>query len=155
EFNQSGLLFVDGSPKPYAQGFVFPLVGTTDGGQIDVWGRTPGGQSGMVTIEHSDAGGWTTVATVMSDASGIFQTSFASDPTGSIRALALGQQSLDFPLGPDPHADDAYSAFGGPFLEPQSATTPPTKSGGGGGGGGGGTPGLTIAVSPKAQTISS
>jgi hypothetical protein len=149
---QAGLQYIDGTEKPYAQGFRFPLVGVTDGGQIDVWGRTPGGAPGLVTIQHSDSGVWSTVATVSSDANGIFQTSFTSAATGSIRAFALGQQSLDFPLGPDPNANDIYPMLGGPLLEPFGTGGSGGGSGGGGGGGGsgggggGGAPNTKVSV---------
>jgi hypothetical protein len=121
----TGLALADGTPKAHARAFAFPLVGTSHRNELEVWGRTPGGQQADVTIERSTGGGaWNTLGTLTSDANGIFQGRFAKvAPTGAIRALAptLGEQSAEFPLGADPHVNDLVPAAGNIYLEPDPA----------------------------------
>jgi len=121
----TGLALADGTQKAHARAFAFPLVGMSHRDQLEVWGRTPGGRQADVTIERSTGGGsWTTLGTLASDADGIFQGRFAKvAPVGSIRALApaLGEQSAQFPLGPDPNVNDLVPAAGNIILEPDPA----------------------------------
>jgi hypothetical protein len=120
DFLHSGLL-LDGAPKEHARRFAFPLVGVNHRDQLEVWGRTPGGRPANVIIEQLDSGAWSTLGTLSSDGTGIFQGRFDAWPTGLIRATAaaLGEQSANFPLGADPYVNTVYEAFGNGMLEPE------------------------------------
>jgi len=125
---QSGILFADGTPKPYAQALRFPLVGINYRDQLEVWGRTPGGIPATVTIQQGGGATWTTLGDLASDADGIFQGRFDAAPTGSIRAThkTTGEHSATYPLGADPHVNDFYTAFGFGFpLEPPAESRRP------------------------------
>jgi hypothetical protein len=61
--NQSGVYFLDGSPKPSATAFRFPLVAHRTGPfKVAVWGIAPKG--GKVKIQVLRKGGWKTLGTV-------------------------------------------------------------------------------------------
>jgi hypothetical protein len=61
--NQSGAYFVDGSPKPSATAFRFPLVAHRTGPfNVAVWGIAPKG--GKVKVQVLRKGGWKTLGTV-------------------------------------------------------------------------------------------
>ena len=60
--NQSGAYFLDGSPKPSATAFRFPLVAHRTGPfKVAVWGIAPKG--GKVKIQVLRKGGWKTLGT--------------------------------------------------------------------------------------------
>jgi hypothetical protein len=60
--NQSGAYFLDGSPKPSATAFRFPLVAHRTGPfKVEVWGIAPKG--GKVKIQVLRKGGWKTLGT--------------------------------------------------------------------------------------------
>jgi hypothetical protein len=125
----TGLAFADGTMKPHARAWAFPLVGMSHRNQLEVWGRTPGGRQADVTIERSTGSGWTPLGTLSSDEGGIFQGRFARvAPTGFIRALApaLAEQSAEFPLGADPDVNDLVPAAGNVILEPDPTWHRPT-----------------------------
>ncbi|HEX5450579.1 MAG TPA: hypothetical protein VFW85_11040 [Gaiellaceae bacterium] len=99
---QSGLYFNDGTPKPYLEGFRFPVVAFRTSKGFKVWGRTPGGKAGTVTVEQRTSGAWRTVGTLATDTYGIFQHTYAGARTGTVRAVLNGEDSLPFPLAPVP-----------------------------------------------------
>jgi hypothetical protein len=61
--NQSGLYFLDGSPKPSQKAFRFPLVAHREGPfEVGIWGMAP--RRGTVSIQAWRAGAWKTLGTV-------------------------------------------------------------------------------------------
>jgi hypothetical protein len=110
-FEQPGLYFEDGQPKPYLEGFRFPVVAFPQGNGFYVWGRAPLGQRAVVAIEQRSGGGWHHVATVRTSADGIFQARYRARQRGWVRARVVGgDMSLPFSLASVP--DKSYNAFG-------------------------------------------
>jgi len=144
---QAGLTFGDGTAKAYTWAFTFPLVGTSRRNQLEIWGRTPGGHATDVAVQRSTGGAWITLATLSSDANGIFQARVGSEPTGLIRAVLLSPScqaagfpaeclSASYPLGADPEVNKVYGNFGNPPLQPPPTWSrppiPPLTTGGSG-----------------------
>jgi hypothetical protein len=110
-FEQSGLYFQDGSPKPYLEGFRFPVVAFPRNGGFYVWGRTPLGKRARVVIEQRTAGRWRRIRTETSGANGIFQGRYRGSTHGLVRARVVGgETSLPFSLASVP--DKFYYPFG-------------------------------------------
>ena len=107
---QAGLYYRDGKPKPYLRGFRFPFVAFPRAKGVYVWGRTPTGRKATVTLQQRTAGRWRRVATVQTDASGIFRRTLKLPRTGHLRALVKGDRSLPFGLAAVP--DRGYDPFG-------------------------------------------
>ena len=121
---QSGLYYRDGSPKPYLQGFRFPLVAFPRGHGVYVWGRTPTSKRGRVLVQQKSTSRWKTLAVLTSDGAGIFQRTFATAPRGDVRARLAGTADFSLPFSLKAVADRIYTPFGGVPLEP-----PKKKSG--------------------------
>jgi hypothetical protein len=115
---QSGLYFGDGRPKPYLQGFRFPVVAFPRGNGVYVWGRTPTSQRGRLRIERRAGSGWRTLGILASDAAGIFQRTFATPPTGYVRARLVGTSQVSLPFSLRAVPDRVYTPFGQTPLEP-------------------------------------
>jgi hypothetical protein len=110
-YMQSGLYFENGRPKPYLEGFRFPVVAFPRANGFYVWGRTPLGRLGTVVVEQQTARRWRRVATLRTDAYGIFHRTLQAPRTGSVRVRATGgERSLPFSLTAVP--DHFYNAFG-------------------------------------------
>lgn len=111
-FYQSGLYFRSGKPKPFLEGFRFPLVAFPRAGGIYVWGRTPFGDSGRVEVELRDGSRWRLLGTLRTDAHGIFRHQFPVSSSGLVRArvVSSGERSLPFSLTPVP--DQFFNPFG-------------------------------------------
>jgi hypothetical protein len=116
-FNQSGMYFLGPTlaaekPKPIREAFRFPVVALTAPGGIDVWGRTPGGVRGTVSVEQRAGGRWRLLGRVTSSAAGVFERRFGVAATGYVRArfLATGERSVPFGLRPVP--DRPFNPFG-------------------------------------------
>jgi hypothetical protein len=105
---QSGLYFVDGKPKPTLTAFRFPFVALHERSQLRLWGRTPLGTAGRVSVEKRD-GAWRRFAVVRADRYGIFNVRrpFAS---GIYRVRFAGETSLGFSTTEPP--DRFYRPFG-------------------------------------------
>ena len=78
-------------PKPLFSAFRFPFVALPGGGRrVVVWGRTPFGTGGRVTIQVSSAHGWRGLAALRTDGNGIFTARLRVARTlmhSSLRAL--------------------------------------------------------------------
>lgn len=116
-FYQSGLYFRGSSiardrPKRTLYAFRFPFVAFAEDGRVFVWGRTPAGKPGRVTIEQSSSGAWKKLGTLASDRFGIFSQLYATPGQGPLRARLLpqGDVSVRFSLQPPP--DTFYYPFG-------------------------------------------
>jgi hypothetical protein len=78
------------APKPAAASFRFPFVAYPSGGQrVLVWGRTPGGVRGRVRIQWRQGSGWRVLATLHTDADGIFTGRLALPRAASVRSALL------------------------------------------------------------------
>jgi hypothetical protein len=122
-FFQSGLFFGGTSlakarPKPTFTAFRFPLVGIPVRHGFVVWGRTPAGRRRSVIVEQTFKGGWSRIATLRTDGSGIFQKTFKRPATGSVRARLVGlpDKTLEFRLRRG--FDHVYNPFGKTTLDP-------------------------------------
>lgn len=110
---QAGLFYEDGRPKPYLEGFRFPLVAFPRASGVYVWGRTPSGETGRVLIEQrSGQSGWKRLGIVKTDRYGIFQQTFRASRTGWVRGRLVGtsERTLAFSLKAAP--DHFYNPFG-------------------------------------------
>jgi hypothetical protein len=94
---QSGVYYLNGTPKPALQAYRFPLVAWHIGrSAIDVWGRSP--VSGGVTIEQRRNSGWRTVRRLTERAGATFVIRIAGGGSATLRAHAGGQSSLVWQL---------------------------------------------------------
>jgi hypothetical protein len=115
---QSGLYYGDGSPKPYLQGFRFPLVAFPRGHGVYVWGRIPTSKRGRVVVQQRSTSRWKTLAVLRSDRAGIFRRTFATVQRGYVRARLAGTSDLSLPFSLRAVPDHIYTPFGGIPLEP-------------------------------------
>jgi hypothetical protein len=92
--SQSGAYFVDGSPKPSAKAFRFPLVAHRTGPfKAGVWGIAP--RTGNVAIQAHRSGGWRTLATVHAAGPGHpFAAEIQLLRFAKLRAVIGGEASL-------------------------------------------------------------
>jgi hypothetical protein len=92
--NQSGAYFLDGSPKPSATAFRFPLVAHRTGPfKVAVWGIAP--RRGKVKIQVLRKGSWKTLVTVSTDGRPQpFATTVELLRFGQLRAVQGSQTSL-------------------------------------------------------------
>jgi hypothetical protein len=90
----SGVYFADGSAKPSATAWRFPLISakTKKRKKIVVWGRAPVG--GKVKIQGRRGGGWKRVASVQVKAGSVFQRKLALPKGTKLRASVGGERSL-------------------------------------------------------------
>ncbi|MGX6446952.1 hypothetical protein ACVU7I_02615 [Patulibacter sp. S7RM1-6] len=71
---QSGLYFIDGSPKPLAKVFAHPVFGWRTSKNGYVWGQVrPGDQPVEVRLQRRSGSAWKDVKTLRTNASGVFQ----------------------------------------------------------------------------------
>jgi hypothetical protein len=91
---QSGLYYVDGTPKPSLTAFRFPLVADRRRGtrKAVVWGKSPA--SGQMRIEVRGRGGWRSAATLGVSAGQVFTRRLSLKHGARLRASIAGQQSL-------------------------------------------------------------
>ena len=115
---QSGLYYRDGGPKPYLQGFRFPLVAFPRAHGVYVWGRTPTATRGRVVVQQKSTSRWKTLAVLTSDRAGIFRRTFTTVPRGDVRARLAGTSDLSLPFSLRAVPDHIYIPFGGIPLEP-------------------------------------
>lgn len=89
---ESGLYFhCDGGitcakPKPSLQAFRFPFVAFRSRTDVRVWGRTPFGLPGRVSIEQRRSGRWRRVAVLRANRHGIFRDRLRARRRGTMRA---------------------------------------------------------------------
>jgi len=114
---QSGLWFDGaggyGQPKPALEAFRFPFVAYLRGQSVFVWGRTPRGAAGKVTIQLKPNGpfAWRRLKTLQTS-NGVFTTTIpvVAAPSDTVRAVFGGEQSRGFSLIVPP--DVVYQPFG-------------------------------------------
>jgi hypothetical protein len=94
---QSGVLFLDGSPKPSATAFRFPFVAHRAGGRLQVWGKAP--QAGPVLIQRQAGADWQTVRTVSAPGNRVFQAVLTLSGAATLRAVAGAEASLPWSVG--------------------------------------------------------
>ncbi|WP_210493078.1 hypothetical protein [Patulibacter sp. SYSU D01012] len=71
---QSGLYYIDGSPKPLAQVFAHPIFGWRTSKNGYVWGQVrPGDVALDVRVQRRSGSSWQDVKTVRTNANGLFQ----------------------------------------------------------------------------------
>ena len=108
---QSGLYFRGRSvaadrPKKVMYAFRFPFVAYPRSGGLLVWGRTPSGHGGKVTIELQQGRGWRTAARIQADRHGMFEAvlhnRYGRDQRGAVRAVAGGIAAVPFSMKPVP-----------------------------------------------------
>jgi hypothetical protein len=109
---QAGFYYDDGRPKPFLEGFRFPLVAFRRANGVYVWGRTPWGTPGKVRVQQDVGGRWTRLGTVKTDEHGIFQHTFHVTHTGSVRGVLAGGGEQTLPFSLDPVPDHYYKPFG-------------------------------------------
>jgi hypothetical protein len=96
--NQSGVLYLDGSPKPSAQAFRFPfVVHRVARGRVQAWGRAP--SAGRLTVERQVGAGWQTVRTLSVGTRSTFLTSFPLRGRATLRARIGADASLPWRVG--------------------------------------------------------
>jgi hypothetical protein len=103
---QTGLYFYDGGgyrlgePKPAMTAFRFPFVAYRSRNRVLVWGRAPDHARRTVVVEQGDGtGGWTQVAVLRCDGSGVFTARLHAAVAGDLlRARAGGEESIPFSL---------------------------------------------------------
>jgi hypothetical protein len=102
---QSGLYLNDGGayelnrPKEAAAAFRFPFVAFRRGVGALVWGRTPSGTAGQVTVERLDGATWRPVTALAADSAGIFTARVGVSGSTLLRAhLPNGDLSRPFSL---------------------------------------------------------
>lgn len=98
-------------PKLALTAFRFPLVAYKQPGGIFVWGRTPGGVRGTVTVQEASGSGWVPLGTVRSNPNGIFSARFPNRTGGPVRAVLERSASVPFSLEVPPDIK-LSSAFG-------------------------------------------
>lgn len=122
-FYQSGLYFrgptvAQDRPKPLLTAFRFPVVALPVRSGVFVWGRTPWGRPSRVMVERSSREGWARLAVLATNRFGIFERTFRTSKTGSIRARLLSGHDASVPFGIKPVPDHFYNPFGNETLEP-------------------------------------
>lgn len=71
---ETGLRYADGKPKPSLAAFRLPLTVTKQGGTAALWGLVrPGTGRRTVTVQTSDGGKWSKLATLSTDANGYWR----------------------------------------------------------------------------------
>jgi Cellulase (glycosyl hydrolase family 5) len=97
---QSGLFFRNWKAKPALTAFRFPFVALRRSTSVYVWGRTPGGTPATAIVERRNGGAWKRVASVKTNASGVFARTLSQTLPSSafMRARIAGASSIAFPL---------------------------------------------------------
>jgi hypothetical protein len=85
-------------PKRSLRAFRFPFVAFRERRHTTIWGRTPRGVRGKVVVERSAGRRWRRVATLQTDADGIFERRLRDYRHGSLRARLAGGGSSSVPF---------------------------------------------------------
>jgi hypothetical protein len=106
-------------PKPMIAAFRFPFTAySAKRGRVRVWGRTPAGRRGTVTIEQRRKGKWVRLEKRKTDRDGIFSGKLRRRGGGVLRARLGKARSASFSLKRVP--DRAINPFGNfPVDEPK------------------------------------
>ncbi|HEV2752640.1 MAG TPA: hypothetical protein VGV36_02255, partial [Solirubrobacteraceae bacterium] len=102
---QTGLLFIDGTPKPARAAFALPLVArVTAGGRVDLWGLVrpgSGERPWRLLMRPSGDGPWRELATGTTAPDGTLATTTAAadpDATFLLQAQADGRRRIGAPV---------------------------------------------------------
>ncbi len=91
---QSGLLFIDGRPKPAHASFALSLVARrAPGGKVAFWGlvrRGSGSRAATVSVREP-GGGWREIVSARTRADGTFDASASVDPSHTFRLRSGGR----------------------------------------------------------------
>jgi hypothetical protein len=93
-FFRNGENLSDAKPKPTFYAFRFPFVAYRHGARVSVWGRTPYGRPGTVTVQRRTAKGWRWGRTLKANRYGIF--------TGTLRYHKPGKRKPSSHSSSDP-----------------------------------------------------
>ena len=104
-------LYKDERIKPFAHVLEFPFVALPASRGVVVWGKRPGGRRGSAVIERRVGKKWKRVATVRSNAHGIFHGIVNARRGSLLRARAAGQAARPFKAVKT--KDVQVNAFGG------------------------------------------
>lgn len=88
----SGIYFFNGTPKPSAQAYRFPLVVMPSGRRATVWGISP--RSGSVAVQRRVGRSWRTLFHLKAGAGGVFTRNISGGLKGKFRAVVGGESSL-------------------------------------------------------------
>lgn len=106
---QSGLYFRGGTlaedrPKAVMYVFRFPFVAYPRAGGVFVWGRTPTGEGGTVSVQLRRGGGWRGALRLRADSGGMFSGTipigYGADGKGAVRATYQSTHSVPFSMRP-------------------------------------------------------
>jgi hypothetical protein len=93
---QSGLYFLDGSPKPALTAFRFPFVTERINREaLRAWGKAPAG--GTLSIQRQQGADWVTIKQLQVSKGAVFDTELRSSgpfPASALRATVGASQSL-------------------------------------------------------------
>jgi hypothetical protein len=116
---QSGLYFRCASglpcdrPKLSLTAFRFPFVAFRSGSRVLVWGRTPGGKTGSVTVEQQQGHRWKRLAKLRAGGSGIFTRRLRTSGRGPLRAMLNSPRDASVPFALGRTRDLHVNPFGG------------------------------------------
>jgi hypothetical protein len=102
----------DQPKKASLKAFRFPFVAFRSGKRVRVWGRTPGGVKGSVTIQASGKGGYKALRKLRSDSAGIFKGLFRGPRKGHLRARLGGKGEVSVPFSLKRPPDRPVNPFG-------------------------------------------
>ncbi len=98
---QSGMFLHDGTRKPSARAFRFPLVVTgRKGDRLSVWWRAP--RTGRVRVQVRRGGRWTTVRRTSARTGRVGRTTVPASRTRGVRAVIAGEKSYAWTASPAP-----------------------------------------------------
>jgi hypothetical protein len=101
---QSGLYFMCAGgigcdkPKPTLEAFRFPFVAYKKGKKVLIWGRTPFGKRGKVTIEQKQGGKFKKLKSLKTNGHGLFTKTLRAKGRGDLRAKLGREGSIPFSL---------------------------------------------------------
>ena len=101
---QSGLYFMCAGgigcdrPKPTLEAFRFPFVAYKKGKKVLIWGRTPFGKRGKVTIEQKSGRKFKKLKTLKTNGHGLFTKTLRAKGGGDLRAKLGKENSIPFSL---------------------------------------------------------
>jgi hypothetical protein len=90
---QSGLFFVNGTPKPSLEAFRFPFVSSrASGKRVRIWGKAP--VSGRLEIQRLRGQSWVTVSSLQATAGSVFTRRLKLRSAATLRAVIGAEVSL-------------------------------------------------------------
>ena len=123
---QSGLLYVNGEPKPALASFLAPLVLDRKPGQADAvaWGQVRPGGAHAVTLERQSGSDWEPVDVLKTDAAGYFSRKLAVAGGQRYRFTWTDPPATDYGPPPEPGFSGVASVVGNSRLHAAAAAVP-------------------------------